>query len=72
MIPPGIDEARFTPATPSKWPQSQQKHDLRETDIYVVGRAAENKGYDLDYRGAPEPLEDAVGGPACAGSRREL
>ncbi|WP_422018816.1 glycosyltransferase [Roseibium sp.] len=57
MIPPGIDEARFTPATPSRVATVRQKHDIRETDIYVVGRAAENKGYDLIIEALPSLLK---------------
>lgn len=47
MIPPGIDEQRFTPVPPQKLKEIRLKHDLKPTDVYVVGRAATNKGYDL-------------------------
>ncbi|MEO9528335.1 glycosyltransferase [Roseibium sp.] len=57
MIPPGIDEGRFTPATPGKVAAVRQKHDFRDTDIYVVGRAAENKGYDLAIEALPSLLK---------------
>ncbi|GAA0784071.1 glycosyltransferase family 1 protein [Roseibium denhamense] len=53
MIPPGIDEGRFMPATPAKVQAARAKHDIRETDVYVVGRAAENKGYDLIIEALP-------------------
>lgn len=57
MIPPGIDEGRFTPATPDVVAEARRKHDFKETDIYVVGRAAENKGYDLIIEALPSLLK---------------
>lgn len=57
MIPPGIDEGRFTPSTPDMVSAARSKHDIRETDIYVVGRAAENKGYDLIIESLPSLLK---------------
>ena len=53
MIPPGIDENRFTPDTPEKIEAARARLDLRATDVYVVGRAAENKGYDLLIQALP-------------------
>jgi mannosylfructose-phosphate synthase len=47
MIPPGIDEGRFTPGSPQEVEAVRQRLKMRETDIYIVGRAAHNKGYDL-------------------------
>lgn len=47
MIPPGIDEGRFTPATPDTVWRARERLGITEKDIYIVGRAAENKGYDL-------------------------
>lgn len=47
MIPPGIDEGRFTPATPDMVRNARSRLGISEKDIYIVGRAAENKGYDL-------------------------
>lgn len=57
MIPPGIDEVRFTPATPGRVASAREKHDLSEKDIYVVGRAAENKGYDLVIAALPHLIK---------------
>ncbi|WP_298983283.1 glycosyltransferase [uncultured Roseibium sp.] len=57
MIPPGIDEGRFMPATPGKVEDARARHDMKDTDIYVVGRAAENKGYDLIIEALPKILE---------------
>ncbi|MEM1098150.1 MAG: glycosyltransferase [Planctomycetota bacterium] len=53
MIPPGIDEARFTPAPPSQLEETRERLKMRPQDIYVVGRAAHNKGYDLIIKAFP-------------------
>ncbi len=53
MIPPGIDESRFTPVPPSHLDDVRAKLKMKETDIYVVGRAAHNKGYDLIIKALP-------------------
>ncbi len=47
MIPPGIDEQRFTPAQPSRIAEVREKLRFTPDDIYCVGRAATNKGIDL-------------------------
>ncbi len=54
MIPPGIDEGRFTPVPPKQLDQLREKHGIRDTDVYVVGRAAHNKGYDLIIKALPQ------------------
>ena len=53
MIPPGIDEGRFSPEPPQQIQSLREKLNLRETDVYVVGRAAHNKGYDLAIKALP-------------------
>jgi mannosylfructose-phosphate synthase len=53
MIPPGIDEARFTPVPPNELTKIRQRLGMRPNDIYVVGRAAHNKGYDLIIKALP-------------------
>ena len=53
MIPPGIDENRFTPATPGKVADARKRLNMGPTDVYVLGRAAENKGYDLMIQALP-------------------
>jgi len=50
MIPPGIDEARFTPTLPNELKALRRKLGMRRHDVYCVGRAATNKGYDLLIR----------------------
>ncbi|MBI1218110.1 MAG: glycosyltransferase [Rhodobacteraceae bacterium] len=53
MIPPGIDENRFTPATPDRVAAARARLGIGPMDAYVVGRAAENKGYDLIIQALP-------------------
>lgn len=57
MIPPGIDEGRFTPVTRAETASLRRKLKFRKNDIYTVGRAAANKGYDLLIRALPELRE---------------
>ena len=59
MIPPGIDEGRYTPVTRSQAQSRRRKFKFRKNDVYTVGRAAANKGYDLLIRALPE-LHDQV------------
>lgn len=47
LIPPGIDEQRFTPAQPSRVREIREQIGFAEEDVYCVGRAATNKGIDL-------------------------
>jgi mannosylfructose-phosphate synthase len=47
LIPPGIDEQRFTPAQPSRVREIRGQIGFTEEDVYCVGRAATNKGIDL-------------------------
>lgn len=53
MIPPGIDEHRYTPVQPSAVRKLQERFGFEAHDVYCVGRAAENKGYDLLIRALP-------------------
>ncbi len=53
MIPPGIDEQRFTPVTPQQLRDLRARLQMSEHDVYVVGRAATNKGYDLIIESLP-------------------
>ncbi|MBT8425536.1 MAG: glycosyltransferase, partial [Silicimonas sp.] len=57
MIPPGIDEQRFTAVTPTQLSEIRQQLKMSENDVYVVGRAATNKGYDLIIQALPHLLE---------------
>lgn len=57
MIPPGIDEGRYTPVTRAQAQARRRKYKFRKHDVYTVGRAAANKGYDLLIRALPELRE---------------
>ncbi len=54
MIPPGIDEGRYTPITQAEAVTLRRKLRWRKNDVYTVGRAAANKGYDLLIQALPE------------------
>jgi mannosylfructose-phosphate synthase len=60
MIPPGIDESRYTPVTSAERTRLHRRLHFRKNDVYTVGRAAANKGYDLLIRALPE-LHESVG-----------
>ena len=78
MIPPGIDEGRYTPITQSDAARLRRRLRFRKNDVYTVGRAAANKGYDLLIRALPElhelvpgaRLQLAVGANSPADQRR--
>jgi len=57
MIPPGIDEGRYTPVTSAQTAALRRSFKFRKNDVYTVGRAAANKGYDLLIRALPELRE---------------
>ena len=78
MIPPGIDEGRYTPVTRSETTAIRRRLKFRKHDVYTVGRAAANKGYDLLIRALPElrevvpdaRLQLAVGANSVADERK--
>jgi mannosylfructose-phosphate synthase len=53
MIPPGIEETRFTPLEPKRIERLRRDLKMKEHDVYAVGRVAPNKGYDLLIRSLP-------------------
>lgn len=53
LIPPGIDEQRFTPAQPSRIAEIRRKLGFKADDVYCVARAATNKGIDLLIESLP-------------------
>lgn len=59
MIPPGIDERRYTPVDNRTTQSIRRRLGFRKHDVYTVGRAAANKGYDLLIRALPA-LRDSV------------
>jgi mannosylfructose-phosphate synthase len=54
LIPPGIDESRYTPTTQAEAQSLRRRLHWRRHDVYTVGRAAANKGYDLLIQALPE------------------
>ena len=78
MIPPGIDESRYTPITQAEISVARRRIKFRKHDAYTVGRAAANKGYDLLIRALPElrelvpdaRLQLAIGANSDADKRR--
>jgi len=78
MIPPGIDESRYTPITRAQTYALRRRLRFRKHDVYTVGRAAANKGYDLLIRALPElraligdaRLQLAVGADSPADRRK--
>lgn len=54
MIPPGIDERVYTPVPGRRQAQLRAELGFGPHDVYAVGRAAANKGYDLLIRALPE------------------
>ncbi len=78
MIPPGIDEQRFMPVRLSEIRRIRRRLRFRRNDVYAVGRAAHNKGYDLLIRSMPElkklvpdvRLQLAVGGDSPRDRRK--
>lgn len=53
MIPPGIDESRFIPVPGKELKAVRERLGMDENDVYCVGRAATNKGYDLLIKSMP-------------------
>ena len=57
VIPPGMDEDRFSPYRQADIQALRQKHGLQEHDVLTLGRMAHNKGYDLLIRALPTLFE---------------
>ncbi len=53
VIPPGMDENRFSPIRQEEVDLLRKKNKLQPHDVLVVGRMAHNKGYDLLIRAMP-------------------
>jgi mannosylfructose-phosphate synthase len=53
VIPPGIDENRFTPVRGRERKQLRKRIGIKSPTIYAVGRMATNKGYDLLIKALP-------------------
>ncbi len=57
VIPPGMDENRFSPVRQQERAGLRQRYDLQPHDVLTVGRMAANKGYDLLIQSMPTLLE---------------
>ncbi len=74
VVPPGMDERRFSPIRQAEIKDLQQEYDLRAHDVLTLGRMAHNKGYDLLIQALPTLFElvpearlvAAVGGEGSA------
>lgn len=53
MIPPGVDESRYTAVPAAETARLRRSLKMRKHDVYTIGRAAANKGYDLLIRALP-------------------
>ncbi len=53
MIPPGMDENRYLPEPPEEVTEARQRLGIGAKDVFCVGRAATNKGYDLLIQALP-------------------
>ena len=53
VVPPGMDENRFSPIRQHDREMMQQKYDIHSHDVLALGRMAANKGYDLLIRALP-------------------
>jgi mannosylfructose-phosphate synthase len=56
VIPPGVDENRFTPVQKTVIKTLRKDLGVPENTIYAVGRMAVNKGYDLLIQSLPTVL----------------
>jgi mannosylfructose-phosphate synthase len=57
VIPPGMDENRFSPVRMEDKKMLQKKLGFGEHDVLVVGRMAKNKGHDLLIKSLPTLLK---------------
>lgn len=53
VIPPGIDETRFTPVRSLERQKLRERLQITAPTVYAVGRMATNKGYDLLIQALP-------------------
>jgi mannosylfructose-phosphate synthase len=57
VIPPGMDEARFSPVRQDDRKRIRERLGMRQNDVLALGRMAQNKGYDLLFRALPTLFE---------------
>jgi mannosylfructose-phosphate synthase len=56
VIPPGMDENRFSPVRMEELKDLQKRYNITGRDVLTVGRMAANKGYDLLLQAMPTLL----------------
>ncbi len=57
VIPPGMDESRFSPVMMEEESKLRERYGFKEFDILALGRMAYNKGHDLLIRALPYLFE---------------
>ncbi len=57
VIPPGMDENRFSPVRQEERKLLQEKYDIRPHDVLALGRMAKNKGHDLLIASLPTLIQ---------------
>jgi mannosylfructose-phosphate synthase len=57
VVPPGMDEDRFSPIRQGDREQLLEKYDWSPHDVLTLGRMAHNKGYDLLLEALPTLFE---------------
>lgn len=57
VIPPGIDEDRYSPVRSADQAKLRKKLNFKRNDVLTLGRMAHNKGYDLLIQALPYLLE---------------
>ena len=57
VIPPGIDENRFSPVRQEERQELMKKFKIKPHDVLTLGRMAQNKGYDLLIQSLPTLFE---------------
>ena len=57
VVPPGMDEDRFSPIRQGAQEELRKKYKLQPHDVLTLGRMAHNKGYDLLLEALPSLFE---------------
>ncbi len=57
VIPPGMDEDRFSPVRQEEREALRVRYNFQPNDVLIVGRMAANKGYDLLLQALPTLLD---------------
>ncbi|MEZ4519912.1 MAG: hypothetical protein R3C44_24800 [Chloroflexota bacterium] len=65
VIPPGIDENRFSPVRQEEKRVLQEQYNVNPNGVLAVGRMAANKGHDLLIQALPTLINLVPGGAAC-------